>query len=376
LYYNLTNTLIVISDSQTHLQWLLENLGQGAATPFANEIAARYQPGTGSLLGVDLDSISSSAIAVAPAQLLNIPQMKYVFFEKRNVQGFEENVMALTFKGPRTGISSFLADSGSVGAADYISGDAIAAFYMATREPQQMAQELIAQFSRFNANFPVNLAQAEAKLGISFTNDLARALGGETAIAIEGISTSGPVWVMASLVHDQTTLENAIHKVIDFANGELTKAGKTDLIQISTNGAWTTLKFPQSTSSITWTYDNNGYMIAGSDEGAVTRAIATCNGGSPLIYSDAFRQQLPPSLHPSGFVWLNTKSALQGLPVLSQSPVLQQLMAEKNPILVLASGTPEQIQVVSRAGLSDLILNLMMLQGRNRATLSSSSTIR
>jgi hypothetical protein len=379
-YYNLTNSLIAISDSQTHLQWLLEHLGQGAATPFANEIAARYQAGDGSLLGVDIDSIASLA-AKAPAQMLNIPQMKHIFFERRNNdRGLEENAMTLSFKGPRTGISSFLADAGSVGAAEYISGDAIAAFYIATREPQQMAQELIAQFSQ-NPDFPANLAQAEGKLGISFTNDFARAFGGESAFALEGISTSGLVWTMAGLVNDQSTLDNTIRKLIDFANAELVKTGKTDLISIGTETVdgktWTTMKFPQSPSSITWTYDN-GYMVAGSDRGAATRAIATRHGGSPLIYSAAFQQRLPVSLHPSAFAWLNTKGALQGLPVLSQSPVLQKLIAEKDPILVISYGTMEQIRVVSRTRLSDLILNLMMLQGRSRVTpqSGSSSTIR
>jgi hypothetical protein len=368
-YYNLTNSLLAVSDSQAHLQWMLEHLGQGAATPFANEIAARYQAGAGSLLGVDLDSIASLA-AGAPARFLNMPQMKHVFFERRNVQGFEENAMTLTFKGPRTGISSFLADAGSGGAADYITGEAVAAFYVATREPKQMAQELISQFST-NPNFQADLALAEGKLGISITNDFARAFGGETAFAIEGISTSGPVWSMASLVNDQQTLDTTIRKLIDFANAELVKAGKTDLIKIETatvdGRTWTTMKPPQAPSSITWTYDN-GYLVAGSDRGAATRAIATRHGGSPLIYSAAFQTRLPASLHPSAFAWLNTKGALQGLPVLSQNPVLQKLIAEKDPILVISYGTMEQIRVVSRTRLSDLILNLMMLQGRSRAT--------
>jgi hypothetical protein len=381
-YYNLTNSLIAISDSQTHLQWLLEHLRQGAETPFANEIAARYQAGAGSLLGVDLDSIASlTATADAPTRMLNLPQMKHVFFERRDVKGLEENAMTLTFKGPRTGISSFLADAGSVGAAEYITSDAIAAFYIATREPQQMAQELIALFSRLNPNFQANLALAEGKSGISFTNDFARAFGGESAFAVEGISTSGPVWTMACLVNDRSALDNTIRKLTDLANAELVKAGKTDLIKIETETVdgktWTTMKVPQAPSSITWTYDND-YMVAGSDRGAAMRAIATRSGGSRLIYSDVFQQRLPASLHPAAFVWLNTKSALQGLPVLSQSPVLQKLIAEKDPILVISYGTMEQIRVVSRTRLSDLILNLMLLQGRSRATpqSGSSSTIR
>jgi hypothetical protein len=114
-------------------------------------------------------------------------------------------------------------------------------------------------------------------------------------------------------------------------------------------------------------------MVAGSDRGVAARAIGTRNGGSPLIYSDPFRRQLPASLHPSGFVWLNAGTVFQGLPLLSQYPVLQKLIAEKDPILVLSSGKPEQIRVVSRTRLTDLILNLMLLQGGSRARLQSGS---
>jgi hypothetical protein len=366
-YFNLTNALVAMSDSQAHLQWLMEHLGQDAATPFANEIASRYQAGTASLFGVDIDSI----LAVnPPVRIPNISQMSNIFFERRTVKGFEENAMTLNFKGSRTWIFSFLADSGPVGAAEYVNSNSIAAFYIATREPQQMAQEIIAQLSRLNSNFPANLAQIEGKVGISFTNDLASALGGESALSIEGLSVSGPVWSMASMVNDQATLEKAIHTLIDFTNAERAKTGKTDQITIgmeSIDGrTWSTMKFPQSTSSITWTYDS-GYMVVGSDRGAAARAIATRNGGSPLIYSAEFQQRLPLSQHPSGFVWLNAGSALQGLPVLSQNPAIQKLIAEKDPILVISSGSQEQIRVVSRTRVMDLILNLMLLQGSSRA---------
>ena len=46
---------------------------------------------------------------------------------------------------------------------------------------------------------------------------------------------------------------------------------------------------------MTWTYDQ-GYLVAGSDRGVAERAIATRNGGSPLVWSPAFLGQLPSSL--------------------------------------------------------------------------------
>jgi hypothetical protein len=75
---------------------------------------------------------------------------------------------------------------------------------------------------------------------------------------------------------------------------------------------------------IIWTYDG-GYLIAGSDRGVAERAIATRNGGSPLIWSPEFLGQLPSSagLHPSAFAWLNTKGALGILPALTSNPAIK-----------------------------------------------------
>ena len=124
------------------------------------------------------------------------------------------------------------------------------------------------------------------------------------------------------------------------------------------------MKFSSAPLTIVWTYDR-GYMVAGSDRGVALRAIATRNGGSPLVWSQEFQQQLSGSagLHPSGFAWLNTKGAFQGFAALLPNPALRNLLAERDPILVVFSATTEQIRAVSRTRLSGLIMDMMLLQG-------------
>jgi hypothetical protein len=121
---------------------------------------------------------------------------------------------------------------------------------------------------------------------------------------------------------------------------------------------------------ITWTYDR-GYMVAGSDRGVAERAIATRNGGSPLVWSPDFLGQLPSSagLHPSAFAWLNTKGALGILSVLSPNPRLRELVAARDPILVVFDGAPEQIRAASRTRISGLIMDLMLIETLSGATL-------
>ena len=370
LPYQLTDTLLVLSDSPKHLQLLLGNLGQGGATPFAQEIAARYQRGAGWLVGMDIESIFSQAGAPggAGSDFLGAHQTKHLFLERRDTQGTEENAMTVTFKGPRMGLASFLASSGSGGAAEYIPGDVIAAGYASTREPKQMFEEMLALTTRSDPSVLSRLAQAESALGVSLSNDLAASVGTESAIGVESISTKGPVWVMATLVNNPATLDTSIRRLVEGWNAENEKEGRTQSITIeqeTANGqTWMSVKSSAVPLTIVWTYDR-GYMVAASDRAAVLRAIATRNGGSPLIWSQEFQQKLAGSagLHPSGFAWLNTKGAFQGYAALIPNPALRNLIAERDPILVVFSAAEEQIRAVSRTRLSGLIMDMMLLQG-------------
>jgi hypothetical protein len=111
-------------------------------------------------------------------------------------------------------------------------------------------------------------------------------------------------------------------------------------------------------------------MVAASDRGSAERAIATRNGGFPLVWSPEFLGQLPSSagLHPSAFAWLNAKGALGILSLLSPSPALSELVARRDPILVVINGTPEQIHAASRTRVPGLVLDLMLIQSLQQAT--------
>jgi hypothetical protein len=207
--YKLTDALLVVSNSAANLQWLLGHMGQGAGTPFAVEIAVRYQDGAAWLLGIDMETILSLSGA-AGNPFLSAQQVKHLFLEQRSAQGSEENEVTVSFKGPRTGLASIVASTGSGGAAEYLSSDAVAAIYATTREPQQLFDELTAQISRLSPTFQQELAAAQARMGIDFSNDLARALGTESAFALEGLTATGPVWTMAGLVNDSSLLDATI----------------------------------------------------------------------------------------------------------------------------------------------------------------------
>jgi hypothetical protein len=120
---------------------------------------------------------------------------------------------------------------------------------------------------------------------------------------------------------------------------------------------------------VTWTYDR-GYLVAASDRASAERAIATRNGGSPLVWSSEFLGQLPSSagMHPSAFAWLNTRGAFGVFSALTQSSALSELLAGRDPVLVVFDGTAERIHAASRARLTGLIMDVMMIESLSRAT--------
>ena len=375
LPYSLTDSLLVVSDSPEHLQWGIRHLGEGASSAFAAAVATRYERGAGWLLGVDMEPVVAEASGTEEAAILGAGQLKHLFVEQRGIQGIEENEVSLTFKGPRMGMASWLADAGSGGAAEYLSGDTVFAIYASTREPRQLFEEITAQLAKLDPSFGSELAQAEAKLGISFSNDLAAALGTESAFSVEGLSLNGPVWTLAALVNNPAGLDSTVRRLVDVANAELAAedpAKKIIIEQETADGrTWTTMKSGITPFMVTWTYDR-GYLVAASDRAAALRSIANRNGGLPLVWSSAFQQQLPSSagLHPSGFAWLNTKGALQGLAAFVQSAALQQLISERDPILVVFNGSSEQIHSASRTRISGLVMDAMLMQSLGQSGIS------
>ena len=366
--YSLSEDLMVVSDSSAHLAWAVGHLGQGAASSFAAAVGDRYRRGAGWLVGVDAATVIQMAEGsdAPPIEFAGLTGMRYLFLEQRAPEGAEENEVTVMFGGQRSGLASWLADGGSGGAAEYLPSDALLAGYVSMREPGQLFQEFT-KLMPDQQQLQSNLAKLDEKLGANFVANLTAAAGTEAAFALQGFSTTGPAWVMIGLANDPTVIDGSIAKLVEAFNAEL-PADQQDkrvvLTQESVNGrTWSTLKLGGLPVGATWTYDG-GYMVTGSDRATAERAIATRYGGSALVWSPAFQGQLPASagLHPSAFAWLNTKGALGILSTFSNNPAIAKLAAERDPVLVVFDGKPEQIHAASRTRLSGAIIDALMLQ--------------
>ena len=340
-------------------------MGRGAETSFTREIAARYMHEASWMLGVDMESIIS-ANAGPEAEFVQAQNLKHIFVEQRNPFGSQENEVAVSFNGPRTGASFWQA---RVRAARPIHLERLlVALFASTREPRQMVEEMFRLAAMSNPSFLDDLAQSESRLGFRIAEDLAASFGTESAFSLEGFTATGPVWAAAIMVNNPSILDQLAHRRAEIVNAQSAAAGSKQQLIVSEETAqgrkWSTIRSTAVPVEITWTYDE-GYIVAGSDRGVVLRAIATRHGGSPLVWSQAFQQQLPASagLHPSGFGWLNTGGAFKGLEGLASNPALQRLLVERDPVLVVFDGSAEQIRAVSRTPVTSLLMNTILLRG-------------
>jgi hypothetical protein len=72
---------------------------------------------------------------------------------------------------------------------------------------------------------------------------------------------------------------------------------------------------------------------------------------------------------------LNTKGAFGLLSALAPSQAVNDLLAERDPVLVVFDGKREQIHVASRTRLSGAIIDALMLESLGRTLSSTQSTI-
>jgi hypothetical protein len=371
--YSVSEELMVVSNSPSNLAWALNHLGQGASSPFAAAIGERYRRGVGWVIGLDAPPVVKSASGddAPPIEFAGMIGMKYLFLEQRAPAGAEENELTLAFQGPRKGMASWLAQTGSGGAAEYLPADALLAGYVSTREPWQLFEEFTALMTREDASFDSQLALANEKLGAGFIDSLTKAMGTEGAFALNGFSVNGPTWVMAALVNNPPVIDSSLQKLVETFNAELAPEDQGKRIVFGQESAggrvWSTMKPASLPFGLTWTYDG-GYMVAASDRASAERAIATRNGGSPLVWSPEFLGKLPSSagIHPSAFAWLNTKGALGMFSALAPNPALTKLLAGRDPVLVVFDGTAERIHAASRTRLSGLIMDVMLLESLSR----------
>jgi hypothetical protein len=365
--YRIDGNLLMVSDTPENLASLAAGLGSGAASAFASELRSRYQRGVSWLFAVNVAAFAPQFQQEPETRLMGLQNMSYVFFEQGRGGGRDDMEATASFAGSRVGIVSWLAPPGSTGSADYISDSAVLTVSGSTRDPRQALEELLALAGQDNS-LPANILEFETETGVSLTNDIASSLGTDFTFAVEQPTVPVPGWVLVFEAVNPGALDHAVRLLVDAHNRRLPAENAGLALTVSeetVNGRlWTSVYSATSQLKLCWTYDR-GYLVASMDRAVAARAIAVRDSGASLVRSAAFQERYPmtANLHSSGFFWLNTSGALSELAGYVNSPALQRLAGNREPVLIVVDGETEQIHAASRTRLTSLILDLMLIHG-------------
>jgi ferric-dicitrate binding protein FerR (iron transport regulator) len=362
--YVVNGSLLMISANQGYLTQLQPQLGKGASSPFAAEIEQRYARGAGWILAADttqaLHGGDEQHRAIANA--LGVGLIKSVVLEQRGTAGRDDNQVTASFQGARQGITSWLGTPGAFGSPEYISPNAIAAVAATTRNPRQAFDELINSISKVRPDVLTHLREFEQTTGINFSADIAASIGTDFSVSMETVALPMPGWVGALEVYSPAGIDSVLQRAAGAAQPKLTISKET-----VSGRVWNSITDASKTQTLYWTYDG-GYLIFGPDRAIAARAIATRVSGTPLVRSARFREMQPatPTVHNSGFVWLNTRGALESLVAASGTAApaaLKGLLTSRDPVLIVFNGETERIAAFSRTRLTSLLIDVLLTTG-------------
>ncbi len=370
--YTVNGALLLMSATPVDIARLQPLLGKGAASPFAAEIAQRYSRGAGWIWAVDTTQILASQTSSSDRSMidaLGLGQVKYFVLEQRGMGGRDDNEISANFQGARQGVASWLATPGAFGSPEYVSPNSILAVAAATRNPRQAFDELIASISRVQPGVTTHLREFEQLTGVNLSADIASAIGTDFSVSMETVAVPMPGWTGAVEVYSPAALDRVAQRFVDAANSKMSAADlATHKLAISketvSGRVWNSVTDAAKTQTLHWTYDG-GYIVFGPDRAILTRAIATRVSGTPLVRSARFREMQPatPSVHNSGFLWLNTRGALDSLLTASGASApaaLRNLASNRDPVLIILNGETERIAAFSRTRLTSLLIDMML----------------
>ena len=197
----------------------LEGGGGFAGSALHQRLAEIYRDGTGWLVGVDAARILTAATAGNDGEpedgfeALGFADAEQFLLESESVNGANETRASLVFAAQRRGAAAWLAAPAPSGALEFISANATLVIAGLSKSPVEMFDEMLAaaraaESEDENGENPLDeLAKLETELGFSLRDDLAAALGGDVAVAIDGPLLPKPSWKVVVEVVDPSRLE-------------------------------------------------------------------------------------------------------------------------------------------------------------------------
>ncbi len=382
--------LLVASTSGERLAAVAASLEAGGRSGFVGSslhrrLAAVYGEGAEWLLAVDagrvLASGTDSGAERAALETLGFADLEHVVVESRDGEDGSLNRARFSFRGERHGVASWLAAPAPSGALEFVSAEAQFAVAGLVKAPAEMVDDLLALVDGEGGDGLERLARAEAELGLSLRDDLAAALGGDFAIAIDGPWLPTPSWKVVVEVVDPARLDGAIGRLVEAANREFANREAADQEESrrpelvwSQELAGGRIFRRMATADGKVLFEAtavDGYLIVAPSRGLLSQTLARRAAGATLLASSALLERMPRDAEPdfSALVWRNLGDSagdlgrlLAGVAGAGESggdAVAELTPAE--PLLALAYAGGDEIRLLAVGGRGPLGLSFESL---------------
>jgi len=367
------NDVLAIGSEDAVSQFLSKDRGTFQGSYFHDVIERSYQSGVGWLFCANLERFAKDSVSRERQDIKENPtglqDVRYLIFERKEVNGATDNRIALNFRGERRGFASWLGAPGPMGALDFVSPNALVAAGFVLRNPQALLGEIFSYAQGRNSAFTDRLAEFEQKSGINVLRDLAGPLGTDAAFAIDGPIFPVPNWEFAMEVYSPDRLEWTIEKLIDTFNQSNPNSPLTLTKEKVGDRMFYTLTSAKLNLEADYTFSDS-YFLAGATRGILLRAIQNRQTGFTLARSDKFRALLPQDSYPSfsGVIYHNIgpmlgpiAEQLKSLNVMTpaQRQAIEMLKTNNGPGLIYAYGEPERIVISGKGPLFGLGLDTL-----------------
>ncbi|MDQ3755451.1 MAG: FecR domain-containing protein [Acidobacteriota bacterium] len=271
---------------------------------FHQRINDVYSDGAGLVVAADLEKIIAQTVSKDNKpdaerrnegfKKLGAMNLRHFVVEQKEVDGKTLSRAALTFS-QRSGIASWLADPGSMGALDFISATANVATAFVVKKPELLVDDLLGFLETVEPDMRRRMQDIEKQQGFDIRNDFAAPLGGEFAFAIDGPLFPTPSWKVVLEVYNQAKLQDTFQRAVEKLNQFSVLHGKGKLsLENTTAGDRTyyAIKSADAGLEVHYTYAN-GYLVAAPSRALLEQSIKNRDAGNTLVRSSRFKSALP-----------------------------------------------------------------------------------